>query len=76
MAKADARSAFQYGLAIFTLTALLGLANATQLFGVDGETGMTLYSGGNCTNVHQWSAPIAVNGRIVAGGDGHLCAWH
>jgi hypothetical protein len=33
MAKADARSAFQYGLAIFTLTALLGLANATQLFG-------------------------------------------
>ncbi|HKW78884.1 MAG TPA: hypothetical protein VJQ09_07265 [Candidatus Limnocylindria bacterium] len=31
--RADTRSAFQYGLAIFTLTALLGLANATQLFG-------------------------------------------
>ena len=29
----DTRSAFQYGLIIFTLTALLGLANATQLFG-------------------------------------------
>src|SRR6266851_7455415 len=31
--RTDTRSAFQYGLAIFTLTALLGLANATQLFG-------------------------------------------
>ena len=33
MTRLDTRSAFQYGLAIFTLTALLGLANATQLFG-------------------------------------------
>ena len=33
MQRSDVRSAFQYGLAIFTLTALLGLANATQLFG-------------------------------------------
>jgi hypothetical protein len=33
MTRTDTRSAFQYGLAIFTLTALLGLANATQLFG-------------------------------------------
>ncbi|HYK97099.1 MAG TPA: hypothetical protein VEU77_01780 [Candidatus Acidoferrales bacterium] len=33
MLRSDVRSAFQYGLAIFTLTALLGLANATQLFG-------------------------------------------
>jgi len=33
MPRTDVRSAFQYGLAIFTLTALLGLANATQLFG-------------------------------------------
>src|SRR5438045_8572433 len=30
---AATRSAFQYGLVIFALTALLGLANATQLFG-------------------------------------------
>jgi hypothetical protein len=45
--KADARSAFQYGLAIFTLTALLGLANATQLFGaLDRNTLLThLHSG-------------------------------
>src|ERR1051326_6592523 len=31
--RSDTRSAFQYGLGIFTLTALLGLMNATQLFG-------------------------------------------
>ena len=47
MAKAEARTAFQYGLAIFTLTALLGLANATQLFGaLDRNTLLThLHSG-------------------------------
>jgi len=39
--------AFQYGLVIFTLTALLGLANATQLFGsLDRNTLLThLHSG-------------------------------
>ena len=47
MARADTRSAFQYGLLIFTLTALLGLANATQLFGaLDRNTLLThLHSG-------------------------------
>jgi hypothetical protein len=47
MPRADVRSAFQYGLAIFTLTALLGLANATQLFGaLDRNTLLThLHSG-------------------------------
>lgn len=33
MVRSDVRSAFQYALSIFTLTALLGLANATQVFG-------------------------------------------
>ena len=39
--------AFQYGLIIFTLTALLGLANATQLLGaLDRNTLLThLHSG-------------------------------
>src|SRR5438270_7835242 len=32
-ARAEVTQAFRYGLIIFTLTALLGLANATQLFG-------------------------------------------
>ncbi len=47
MTTAGVRSAFQYGLAIFTLTALLGLANATQVFGaLDRNTLLThLHSG-------------------------------
>jgi hypothetical protein len=47
MPRTDVRSAFQYGLAIFTLTALLGLANATQVFGaLDRNTLLThLHSG-------------------------------
>ncbi len=46
-APAASARAFQYGLFIFTLTALLGLANATQLFGaLDRNTLLThLHSG-------------------------------
>jgi hypothetical protein len=46
-ARAEVRQAFQYGLIIFTLTALLGLANATQVFGaLDRNTLLThLHSG-------------------------------
>jgi len=46
-ARAEVGQAFQYGLIIFTLTALLGLANATQLFGaLDRATLLThLHSG-------------------------------
>jgi hypothetical protein len=53
------------------------MANTTAslMYAVDGETGKILYSGGNCTGIRQWTTPIAVNGRIIAGGDGHLCAW-
>ncbi len=46
-ARPEVGQAFQYGLIIFTLTALLGLANATQLFGaLDRNTLLThLHSG-------------------------------
>lgn len=46
-ARSEVGQAFQYGLIIFTLTALLGLANATQLFGaLDRNTLLThLHSG-------------------------------
>jgi hypothetical protein len=46
-ARAEVGQAFQYGLIIFTLTALLGLANATQVFGaLDRNTLLThLHSG-------------------------------
>lgn len=45
--RAAVNQAFQYGLIIFTLTALLGLANATQVFGaLDRNTLLThLHSG-------------------------------
>ena len=46
-ARPEVGQAFQYGLIIFTLTALLGLANATQIFGaLDRNTLLThLHSG-------------------------------
>jgi hypothetical protein len=46
-ASAEVREAFQYALAIFTLTVLIGLANATQVFGnPDRNTLLThLHSG-------------------------------
>jgi hypothetical protein len=47
-----------------------------QLVGLDGDTGAPLYtSSDSCSGVHQWTSPIAVKGRIVAGADGHLCSW-
>jgi hypothetical protein len=48
-----------------------------KLYGADGDTGATVFGGGTgtCDNVRRWTSPIAVNGRIVVGGDGHLCSW-
>ncbi|HXI58886.1 MAG TPA: hypothetical protein VNO55_22620, partial [Polyangia bacterium] len=48
---------------------------ASLLYGIDGENGKVLYKGGNCPGIRQWTTPIAVNGHIVAGGDGRLCSW-
>ena len=49
-----------------------------KLIGADGDTGAMVFGGGTgtCNNVRRWTSPIAANGRIVVGGDGHLCAWH
>jgi outer membrane protein assembly factor BamB len=47
-----------------------------KLTAVDGETGEQLYQSAEaCANVRKWTTPIAVKGRIVAGGDNHLCSW-
>ena len=48
-----------------------------KLIGADGDTGAMIFGGGTgtCSNVRRWTSPIAANGRIVAGGDGHLCSW-
>jgi hypothetical protein len=55
--------------------------NGSSLNGFDGEDGSTVYDSSkdavpsSCTGVHKFTSMIAVGGRIVAGGDGHLCSW-
>jgi hypothetical protein len=56
--------------------ALVWYTNNGKLNGVDGATGVAVYtSSDTCSGVRRWTSPIAVKGRIVAGGDGHLCSW-
>jgi hypothetical protein len=46
------------------------------LKGFDGDTGASVVSAmGACSGVRSWTSPIAVKGRIIVGGDGHLCSW-
>ena len=59
-----------------TNDAIVWYLNSGTLTGLDGDTGATIYaSTDTCSGVRQWTSPIAVNGRVVTGGDGHLCAW-
>lgn len=59
-----------------TSDAIVWYSSGGKLMGVDGDTGATVYSSTNsCSGVPQWSSPIAVKGRIVVAGTGHLCAW-
>jgi hypothetical protein len=57
--------------------ALVWYVSNNRLVAVDGDTGASVFSGGTgmCTAVRQWTSPIAVKGRILAAGDGHLCSW-
>lgn len=57
--------------------ALVWYMNGDKLNAVDGDTGAVVFAGGSgsCSGVRQWTSPIAVKGRIVVGGDGHLCSW-
>jgi hypothetical protein len=56
--------------------ALVWYVNNDRLMAVDGDPGKTLYTSQNtCSGVRKWSSAIAVKGRIIAGGDGHLCSW-
>jgi len=56
---------------------IVWIMNGTKLNGFDGETGASITTGGSgsCSGVMRWTSPIAVKGRIIAGGNGHLCAW-
>lgn len=64
---------------------IVWMMNGDKLNGFDGETGALVYDSGagatpsTCTGVQKFTAPIAVGGRIVAGGtsggQSHLCSW-
>jgi len=59
-----------------TNDAIVWYINSGKLTGVDGETGAAVYtSTDTCSNVRQWTSPIAVNGRIITGADSKLCSW-
>jgi len=57
--------------------AIVWFQSGAKLVGVDGDTGATLFDGaaGACDGRRPWTSPIAVKGRIVVSGDGHLCSW-
>lgn len=47
-----------------------------KLSAVDGDDGTKLFaSTDTCSGVRQWTSPIATKGRVVVGGDTHLCSW-
>jgi len=59
-----------------TADALVWFVNGTNLVALDGDTGAVVVTAtGGCNNVRQWTSPIALKGRVVAGGDGNLCSW-
>jgi hypothetical protein len=59
-----------------TADAAVWFVNNGKLAAVDGDTGASLYtSTDSCSGVRQWTSPIALKGRLVVGGDTHLCSW-
>jgi hypothetical protein len=59
-----------------TADAIVWYVSTNRLVGVDGDTGAAIVSPTDtCTGVRRWTSPIAVKGRIIAGGDTHLCSW-
>jgi hypothetical protein len=58
-----------------TANPIVWFMNGSTLQAFDGETGTMLYSGGNCGGVERHTSPIVANGRVIVGGDGHLCSW-
>jgi hypothetical protein len=56
--------------------AIVWYLSGQTLKAVDGETGKAVFDGmGDCPGVRRWTSPIAAKGRIIVGGDNHLCAW-
>ena len=58
-----------------TANPIVWFMNGSNLNAFDGETGAQLFNGGTCGGVHRHTSPIVANGRVIVGGDGHLCSW-
>jgi hypothetical protein len=64
-----------------TANAVVWYMSDGKLLARDGDTGQAIFDGGTdggndaCSGVHDYTSPIAVKGRIIVGGDGHLCSW-
>jgi len=59
-----------------TADALVWYVNSGKLTAVDGDDGTNVFtSTDSCSGVRQWTSPIATKGRVVVGGDTHLCSW-
>jgi hypothetical protein len=50
--------------------------SGSNLVAFKGDTGDPIpFTSGTCDGVHRFTSPISANGRIIVGGDGHLCSW-
>jgi len=59
-----------------TANPIVWFMSGTKLVGVDGTNGTPVVTAtGDCAGVMRFTAPIAVKGRIITGGDGKLCSW-
>jgi hypothetical protein len=60
-----------------TANPIVWFMSGTKLNAFDGETGSVLFNGGadDCSGVRRFTSPIVANGRVIVGGDGHLCSW-
>lgn len=59
-----------------TANPLVWFVDGGKLTAVDGEDGSKVFaSTDSCSGVRQWTSPIATKGRVVVGGDTHLCSW-
>lgn len=55
---------------------IVWFVSGSELVAFRGDTGAPIpFTSGDCDGVHRFTSPIAVNGRIVVGGNGHLCSW-
>jgi len=55
---------------------LVWFVDSGQLTAVDGEDGTKVFTASDtCSGVRQWTSPIATKGRVVIGGDTHLCSY-